>query len=133
MKKVIEILGQAQSALEGDPGEHPMSCAKFGFDPNRSDTLHRLEIRSPKLKRAFSKSAQEGKPTKCKKVRYRDRQHAKEALKSIRYGEGISSVEAAKIAELPVREYPCFIDDCFGFHLSSKEEMASLKRLGLVA
>jgi hypothetical protein len=133
MKKAMEILGQAQSALEGDPGEHPLSCAKFGFDPNRSDTPHRLEIRSPKLKRAFSKSAQEGKPTKCKKVRYRDRQHAKEALKSIRYGEGISSVEAAKIAELPIREYPCFIDDCLGFHLSSKEEMASLKRLGLVA
>jgi hypothetical protein len=133
MKKVIEILGQAQSALEGDPGEHPMSCAKFGFDPNRSDTPHRLEIRSPKLKRAFSKSAQEGKPTKCKKARYRDRQHAKEALKSIRYREGVSSVEAAKIAELPVREYPCFIEGCFGFHLSSKEELASLKRLGFVA
>jgi hypothetical protein len=133
MKKVIEILGQAQSALEGDPGERSMSCAKFGFDPNRSDTPHRLEIRSPKLKRAFSKSAQEAKPAKCKKVRYRDRQHAKEALKSIRYGEGISSVEAAKIAELPVREYPCFIEGCFGFHLSSKEELASLKRLGLVA
>ena len=133
MKKVIEILGQAQSALGGDPGEHPMSCAKFGFDPNQSDTPHRLEIRSPKLKRAFSKSAQEAKPAKCKKVRYRDRRHAKEALKSIRYGEGISSVEAAKLAELPVREYPCFIEGCFGFHLSSKEELASLKRLGLVA
>ena len=133
MKKVIEILGQAQSALKGDLDEHPMSCAKFGYDPNRKDTLHRLEIRSPRLKRAFIKSAKEVKPTKCKKARYRDRQHAKEALKSIRYREGISSVEAAKIAELPVREYPCFIEGCFGFHLSSKEELASLKRLGFVA
>ena len=133
MKKVMEILDQAQRALEGDPSKHPMSCAKFGYDPNRSDTPHRLEIRSPRLKRAFSKSAKEDKPTKCKKVRYRDREHAKEALKSIRYGVGISSVEAAKLANLPAREYPCFIEGCHGFHLSSKEELASFKRLGLVA
>lgn len=133
MKKVIDIRRDAESALEGDPGQHPMSCAKLGYNPSKADTLQRIQVRSPRLKRAFSKSAGELKPAKCKKVRYRDREHAKEALKSIRYGVGISSVEAAKLANLPAREYPCFIEGCHGFHLSSKEELASFKRLGLVA
>jgi hypothetical protein len=93
-----------------------------------------MEIRSPKLKRSFSNSAKKAKNSTCEKTRYKDRQQAKEALKTIRYTAGISSSQGAKNASLPVREYPCFEAGCHGgFHLTSREELASLKRFGLAA
>jgi hypothetical protein len=110
-----------------------MAFARLGFDPDDDGSIHRMEIRSPKLKRSFSKSAKAAKNSTCEKTRYKDRQQAKEALKTIRYAAGISSSKGAKNAALPVREYPCYETGCFGYHLTSREELASLKRFGLAA
>lgn len=134
MKNAKEVLKQAESALDMTSyRNHAMAFARLGFDPDDDGSIHQMEIRSPKLKRNFSKSAKKAKTSACEKIRYKDRQQAKEALKTIRYTAGISSAEAAKSASLPVREYPCYEAGCFGFHLTSKEELASLKRFGLAA
>ena len=134
MKNAREVLKQAESALDMTSyDDHAMAFARLGFDPDDDGSIHPLEIRNPKLKRNFSQSAKKAKNATCEKIRYKDREQAKQALKTIRYNAGISSVEAAKNASLPVREYPCYETGCFGFHLTSKEELASLTRFGLAA
>ena len=134
MKNVKEVLKQAEGALDTKQyDQHAMAFARLGFDPDDDGSIHQMEIRSPKRKRNFSKSAKKAKNSTCEKTRYKDRQQAKEALKTIRYSANISSSKAAKSASLPVREYPCYETGCFGFHLTSKEELASLTRFGLAA
>jgi hypothetical protein len=129
-----EILKQAAGALDTEQyDQHAMAFARLGFDPDDDGSIHRMEIRSPKLKRSFSKSAKAAKNSTCEKTRYKDRQQAKEALKTIRYSAKISSSKAAKDASLPVREYPCYETGCFGYHLTSREELASLTGFGLAA
>jgi hypothetical protein len=134
MKNAKEVLKQAEGALDTEQyDQHAMAFARLGFDPNDDGSIHRMEIRSPKLKRSFSKSAKAAKNSTCEKTRYKDRQQAKEALKTIRYSAKISSSKAAKDASLPVREYPCYETGCFGYHLTSREELASLTGFGLAA
>ena len=134
MKNAKEVLKQAESALDTSSyNDHAMAFARLGFDPDDDGSIHRMEIRSPKLKRSFSKSAKAAKNSTCEKTRYKDRQQAKEALKTIRYSAKISSSKAAKNASLPVREYPCYETGCFGYHLTSREELASLTGFGLAA
>ena len=134
IKNAKEVLQQAESALDATSyNDHAMAFARLGFDPDDDGSIHQLAIRSPKLKRSFSKSAKKAKNSTCEKTRYKDRQQAKEALKTIRYAAGISSSKDAKNAALPVREYPCYETGCFGYHLTSREELASLKRFGLAA
>jgi hypothetical protein len=134
MKNAKEVLKQAEGALDTEQyDQHAMAFARLGFDPDDDGTIHQMEIRSPKRKRSFSNSAKKAKNSTCEKTRYKDRQQAKEALKTIRYAAGISSSTAAKNAALPVREYPCYETGCFGYHLTSREELASLKRFGLAA
>jgi len=134
MKNAKEVLKQAEGALDTEQyDQHAMAFARLGFDPDDDGSIHRMEIRSPKLKRSFSKSAKAAKNSTCEKTRYKDRQQAKEALKTIRYSAKISSSKAAKDASLPVREYPCYETGCFGYHLTSREELASLTRFGLAA
>jgi hypothetical protein len=134
MKKAKEVLQQAQKALdEASYHDHAMAFARLGFDPDDDGSIHRMEVRSPKLKRSFSKSAKKAKNSTCEKTRYKDRQQAKEALKTIRYSAKISSSKEAKNASLPVREYPCYEPGCFGYHLTSREELASLTGFGLAA
>ena len=134
MKNAKEVLQQAESALETTSyHDHAMAFARLGFDPDDDGTIHQMEIRSPKRKRSFSNSAKKAKNSTCEKTRYKDRQQAKEALKTIRYAAGISSSKDAKNAALPVREYPCYETGCFGYHLTSREELASLNRFGLAA
>ncbi len=134
MKNAKEVLKQAESALDAaSHHDRAMAFARLGFDPDDDGTIHQMEIRSPKRKRSFSNSAKRAKNSTCEKTRYKDRQQAKEALKTIRYAAGISSSKDAKNAALPVREYPCYETGCFGYHLTSKEELASLNRFGLAA
>jgi hypothetical protein len=134
MKNAKEVLKQAEGALDTEQyDQHAMAFARLGFDPDDDGSTHRMEIRNPKLKRSFSKSAKKAKNSTCEKTRYKDRQQAKEALKTIRYAAGISSSKGAKNAALPVREYPCYETGCFGYHLTSREELASLNRFGLAA
>jgi hypothetical protein len=134
MKNAKEVLKQAESALDKTGyHDHAMAFARLGFDPDDDGSIHKKDVRSPRLKRSFSNSAKKVKNSACEKTRYKDRQQAKEALKTIRYTAGISSSQGAKNASLPVREYPCYETGCFGFHLTSKEELASLKRFGLAA
>jgi hypothetical protein len=134
MKNAKEVLKQAEGALDTEQyDQHAMAFARLGFDPDDDGSIHRMEIRSPKLKRSFSKSAKAAKKSTCEKTRYKDRQQAKEALKTIRYSAKISSSKAAKDASLPVREYPCYETGCFGYHLTSREELASLTGFGLAA
>ena len=134
MKNAKEVLKQAESALDATGyHNHAMAFARLGFDPDDDGSIHQMAIRSPKLKRSFSKSAKKAKNSTCEKTRYKDRQQAKEALKTIRYAAGISSSKEAKNAALPVREYPCYETGCFGYHLTSREELASLNRFGLAA
>jgi hypothetical protein len=134
MKNAKEVLKQAEGALDTEQyDQHAMAFARLGFDPDDDGSIHRMEIRSPKLKRSFSKSAKAAKNSPCEKTRYKDRQQAKEALKTIRYSAKISSSKAAKDASLPVREYPCYETGCFGYHLTSREELASLTGFGLAA
>jgi hypothetical protein len=134
MKNAKEVLKQAEGALDTEQyDQHTMAFARLGFDPDDDGSIHRMEIRSPKLKRSFSKSAKAAKNSTCEKTRYKDRQQAKEALKTIRYSAKISSSKAAKDASLPVREYPCYETGCFGYHLTSREELASLTGFGLAA
>jgi len=134
MKNAKEVLKQAEGALDTEQyDQHAMAFARLGFDPDDDGSIHRMEIRSPKLKRSFSKSAKAAKNSTCEKTRYKDRQQAKEALKTIRYSAKISSSKAAKNASLPVREYPCYETGCFGYHLTSREELASLTGFGLAA
>jgi hypothetical protein len=134
MKNAKEVLQQAESALDTTSyHDHAMAFARLGFDPDDDGTIHQMEIRSPKRKRSFSNSAKKAKNSTCEKTRYKDRQQAKEALKTIRYAAGISSSKDAKNAALPVREYPCYETGCFGYHLTSREELASLNRFGLAA
>jgi hypothetical protein len=134
MKNAKEVLQQAESALDTTSyHDHAMAFARLGFDPDDDGTIHQMEIRSPKRKRSFSNSAKKAKNSTCEKTRYKDRQQAKEALKTIRYAAGISSSKGAKNAALPVREYPCYETGCFGYHLTSREELASLNRFGLAA
>ena len=130
-----EVLKQAEGALDTKQyDQHAMAFARLGFDPDDDGSIHRMEIRSPKLKRSFSKSVKSARNSTCEKTRYKDRQQAKEALKTIRYTAGISSAEGAKNASLPIREYPCFEPGCMGrWHLTSREELASLTRFGLAA
>jgi len=134
MKNAKEVLQQAESALDTTGyHDHAMAFARLGFDPDDDGTVNKMEIRSPKRKRSFSNSAKKAKNSTCEKTRYKDRQQAKEALKTIRYAAGISSSKGAKNAALPVREYPCYETGCFGYHLTSREELAILKRFGLAA
>jgi hypothetical protein len=134
MKNAKQVLKQAAGALDTEQYDnHAMAFARLGFDPNDDGTIHQMEIRSPKRKRSFSNSAKKAKNSTCEKTRYKDRQQAKEALKTIRYAAGISSSKDAKNAALPVREYPCYETGCFGYHLTSREELASLNRFGLAA
>ena len=134
MKNAKEVLKQAEGALDTEQyDQHAMAFARLGFDPDDDGSIHQMAIRSPKLKRSFSKSAKKAKNSTCEKTRYKDRQQAKEALKTIRYSAKISSSKAAKNASLPVREYPCYETGCFGYHLTSREELASLTRFGLAA
>jgi hypothetical protein len=134
MKNAKEVLKQAEGALDTEQyDQHAMAFARLGFDPDDDGTIHQMEIRSPKRKRSFSNSAKKAKNSTCEKTRYKDRQQAKEALKTIRYAAGISSSKGAKNAALPVREYPCYETGCFGYHLTSREELASLNRFGLAA
>ena len=134
MKNAKEVLQQAEGALDTEQyDQHAMAFARLGFDPDDDGSIHQMAIRNPKLKRSFSKSAKKAKNSTCEKTRYKDRQQAKEALKTIRYSAKISSSKAAKNASLPVREYPCYETGCFGYHLTSREELASLTRFGLAA
>ena len=134
MKNAKEVLKQAEGALDTEQYDnHAMAFARLGFDPDDDGTIHQMEIRSPKRKRSFSNSAKKAKNSTCEKTRYKDRQQAKEALKTIRYSAKISSSKAAKDASLPVREYPCYETGCFGYHLTSREELASLTGFGLAA
>ena len=134
MKNAKQVLKQAAGALDTEQYDnHAMAFARLGFDPDDDGTIHQMEIRSPKRKRSFSNSAKKAKNSTCEKTRYKDRQQAKEALKTIRYAAGISSSKGAKNAALPVREYPCYETGCFGYHLTSREELASLNRFGLAA
>ena len=134
MRNAKEVLKQAEGALDTEQhDQHAMAFARLGFDPDDDGSIHQMAIRSPKLKRSFSKSAKKAKNSTCEKTRYKDRQQAKEALKTIRYSAKISSSKAAKNASLPVREYPCYETGCFGYHLTSREELASLTRFGLAA
>ena len=134
MKNAKEVLKQAESALDTTSyNDHAMAFARLGFDPDDDGSIHQKDVRSPRLKRNFSNGAKKAKNSACEKTRFKDRQQAKEALKTIRYTAGISSSHGAKNASLPVREYPCYETGCFGFHLTSKEELASLKRFGLAA
>ena len=134
MKNAKEVLKQAEGALDTKQyDQHAMAFARLGFDPDDDGSIHRMEVRSPKLKRSFSKSAKKAKNSTCEKTRYKDRQQAKEALKTIRYSAKIASSKEAKNASLPVREDPCYEPGCFGYHLTSREELASLTGFGLAA
>lgn len=112
MKEARKIIAEAQS-VSGQ--KDSLSYVRIGFRPENDGTIHELDRRHPKKNKKKVTARCRGK------VRYKSREQAKAALITIRYTSGISSIEAAKEKNLPIREYPCYLG-CGQWHLTSRAE-----------
>ena len=82
-----------------------------------------------------SKSSKSGRkkyvPGCSNKARYRSLEKAADHLVSIRYKVSAGKSEGGAADRFPVRAYAC--NNCNGYHLTSRKELATLTRFGLAA